>query len=287
MNNADEITYCRQKRRIKRLSEQNSFLRRTSNALIWITILLLLITVGTIIGCSIVIGKQKIDIVNLSKENIQLAKESKSISDSYNALSELMVDTSKLSVDLDLENTELKERLNELEASLNVFYTRSELYDKYDWAITRSDGSRTDIKYDQLLTLEELIKEKGMEPETLDLVLAIAMVESNGVENAKNPESTASGFGGFLNSTGKFVYTELMNNDSYNHSKVSMNGDDNLQMIVYYLDYLNDIYDGDLNEVIRNYRGLDSPSYKAQLNSLLEANDLSLENMCLRASIND
>lgn len=286
MSLSDEITYCRQKRRIKYLSERNTYLEKVATIFIWIATIILLVTIAIIIWAAIAISKQKIDIANLSTENARLIKENQSISDSYNTLAELMADTSILAVELDDENSILKGRIDDLETALDTYYTRSELYDKYNWAMVRSDGSRTDIQYSQLLSLEELIEDKGMEPETLDLVLAIAMVESNGVEDAKNPESTASGFGGFLSGTGKFVYTELMNNDSYNHSDVAMNGTDNLQMIVYYLDYLNDLYDGNLNEVIRNYRGLDSPSYKAQLNSLLEANDLSLENMCLRASIN-
>jgi len=219
-------------------------------------------------------------VVTLTVSNKQLLLENESLSIQFNACSDLLQDVSEIAVSLDDSNKELLNQNAGLNEVLSAYVEREELYNKYEYALVREDGSRTDITYDQVKSLQNHASEKGMTDESVDLVLSLAMTESNGVEKAKNPKSTASGYGQFLSTTGEFVYERLMGMDGYTHD-MSMDGDLNLEMMIEYLCYLNIKYDKDMDLIINEYRGLDLPEYKAKVNSYLNYNDLSLQTMRL------
>lgn len=154
--------------------------------------------------------------------------------------------------ELDEQSQSLAESNEEYYQTIQQYQQREELFDKYEYCIIRQDeGTRTDITYDQLINLEEVAEEKNID---VDLVLSICMVESDGDETCTSTTSTARGYGQFLSGTGKFVYEDLMNGDSYNHS-MALDGDTNLEMMVYYLDYLIDKNNGNLYASLKNYRG--------------------------------
>jgi exonuclease VII small subunit len=180
---------------------------------------------------------------------------------------------------------ELDEQAKSLATSNEEYYQtiqqyeqREELFDKYEYAIERTNGTRTDITYEQLINLEELTAEKNVDT---DLVLSICMVESNGIEDAKNPISTARGYGQFLASSGKYVYEDIMEAGVYDHS-YALNGDTNFTMMVYYLDYLEDKFSGNLYKCIEFYRGRDGEileDYMEKINSFLNNSSKSIASL--------
>ena len=212
----------------------------------------------------------------LTAENEQFKAEMETVATSYNEVSETLKSVSEASQALEAENKELISACESKDQIIATYDERAELFDKYEYAVTDDSGNRTDIKYSDMKMLEDLCKEKGLNDETVNLVLAIAMTESAGNEDAKSSISTATGFGQFLSGTGKFVYTKLMGNKSYNHSEIASSGTENLEMMVYYLDYLNENCNGNTGEVINQYRGLNDPSYKYKINRYLNTVGLSL-----------
>ena len=195
-------------------------------------------------------------------------------------------------------NVELTEKDKEIAAQANVDNTelndlrhRAELYEKYNYSIINSmdqnlpeDQKRTDITYDQIATLEELAKENGLSEDAVSLVLAIAMNESRGNEDAKNPNSTATGYCGILNTTGRYLYEDLMGNEkgSYNHD-MCYNGYINLELSLQYIKYLNDMYGGDVLSVVNGYRGYYDAAYDSQLDANLQKAGKSLYTLHLSA----
>lgn len=132
---------------------------------------------------------------------------------------------------------------------LTELRNRSELYDKYSYAIINGT-TRTELTYDEIKLGETLMKEKGYDP---NLLFGTIMVESGGNPNAVNSSSDATGYGQFINSTARFVWTDLLNNDNY-YSEIRKDGKSNIQMMVAYYDYLYDIH-GDTFGVIKSYSG--------------------------------
>lgn len=178
----------------------------------------------------------------------------------------------KISVDLDTQNKELVDKINEQNEELEKYEARAELFDQYEYAIIREDGTRTDITYEEIDTLESLAKERDMGDDAVDLVMAIAMTESDGIEDAKNPESTATGFGGLLADTAKYIYeTELDSPEgTYIHSTMAKNGELNLQMSLCYVDYLAERNGRNPVKTVNSYRGLKDSEYIAKINGYLK-----------------
>ena len=213
--------------------------------------------------------------------------EIKAIQSNYSYLEERLdsfVNTinelTSISETLDQQNKSLVESNQQYHEELAEFKQREELYNKYEYALY--DGKkRTDITYDQLLTLEDLLEESTVNDE--DLILSIVMTESKGVEKARNSSSTAKGYGQFLDGTSKFVYTRLMDKpvSSWNPN-IALNGEMNLEMMVHYIDYLYEVNNGNLYEIIRDYRGKqDISGYVAKIDSYLLNVDKSVEQISL------
>lgn len=176
--------------------------------------------------------------------------------------------------DLDESNQELSDQSEELSSELNKYKHREELYNKYEYALYDEEGNRTDITYDQLDTLESKLKDSKIQD--ADLILSWIMVESNGQEKIKNSSSTARGYGQFLSSTSKFVYTDLMGESDWT-PEVACDGATNMKMMVEYVDYLLDHNKGNLYKTITNYRGLHDGPYVAKLNKWLRKSGKTLD----------
>ena len=177
------------------------------------------------------------------------------------------------------QNEQLFNQFERVSKDLDILMKRSELFDKYEYAIIREeDGSRTDITYDQLLLLEDLCNNSVINDP--DLFLAWIMTESKGYEEAKNSKSSASGYGQFLTSTSKFVFENLCDFDDQKwSSKVALDGDTNMEMMVAYVEYLYEKKDGDLYAAIDSYRGAHSEAYIAKINSYLATKGKSLDSI--------
>ena len=122
-----------------------------------------------------------------------------------NSLGRNVVDGFKPFIDSNDYKNHLNEykKINEKKTSKKVenLSNLEELFDKYEYAIIDKYENRTDITYEQILTLEDLVKEYPIND--TDLILSIIMTESRGIETAQNSESTAKGYGQLLNSTAK------------------------------------------------------------------------------------
>lgn len=272
-----DIEYIRHRKQIRNLRkekrEQAFYLKITAVIAIGLAIILIYACVR--------IGSLNKQVNDLSIENEQLTEELVSVSNEFNDLSALLYETSDIAISLDHENTELLNYNYELTEIVDSLEERQELYNKYEYALIREDGTRTDITFEHIKSLKDLAIEKGLNDQVIDLILSIVMTESDGYENAKNSKSTASGFGQFLSTTGTFVYERLMNMDEYSHD-MAMNGSLNLEMMTEYLCYLNDKYNGNMDLVINEYRGLDSNEYKNKINHYLANSDLSLTTISIK-----
>ena len=180
--------------------------------------------------------------------------------------------------ELDAQNKSLVTSNEEYYSELLSLKDRVELYERYDYALFFG-GKRNDITYDQLKTLEECIEESSI-PDT-DLILSWIMCESHGFTNAKNPSSSAKGYGQFLDGTSRFVYTKLLGEKNWTPS-VAYDGETNMRMMVAYTDYLYDYYGGPRG-MLKGYTGSSDPlflsSYESKLNRYLKFSGKSFSDM--------
>ena len=216
----------------------------------------------------------------LEINNRLLYDQNQDIATDYNTTLELLYDVSTMTYQLDNEVKELQKSIKTKNIQLKKFEERKRLLNSYEWAMY-SSGKKTDICYKDIKDLQGFVKERKLSDDTVDLVLAIAMTESDGDKNCISTESTARGLGQFLSGTGKFVYTKLMGNKSYNHQRMALDKTINLEMMVEYLKYLDKTQKGNVDKIINRYRGLDSPGYKAKINSYLHKNNKNLGNIKL------
>lgn len=207
--------------------------------------------------------------IEYANDQIKLANTAATdISESYDEVAYMLATTADIAMTLDSELDQLKQDNLDLQDQLKEFEKRTELYDKYKNSLYYK-GKRNDITYDQLETLDTLCTAKGLGEDGADLILAIALTESHGKEKAENPTSTAKGYGQFLSGTGNFVYTKLMGRSGYVHSEHALNGDINIEMMVYYIDYLNKKYNEDIDAVLDSYAGGRSSGWRAEIDGYL------------------
>ena len=279
----EQERYDRMKRRVSSVRQENQSLRFKLTACLIGMVGLFVVSVVSIatlvvdnysLRNDLTVASEKYD--TLMADNQSLIAENQSLSNTYNDAVLILSDVSQIAYQLDQQNRTLNDDLNDALEKIKQYESREELFDSYEWALFRKDGSRTDISYNDIVTLEELVDEKDLSDDTIDLVLAMAMTESNGNANARNISSSAVGLGQFLSGTGRFVYTSLMGNDVYNHQETASDSETNLEMMVYYLEYLDVKNNHNIERVISCYRGIESPSYKYKINSYLAKNDLSL-----------
>lgn len=152
---------------------------------------------------------------------------------------------------------------------LTELRTRSELYDKYSYAIINEMEERTELTYEEIKLGEQLMREKGYDPH---LMFGTIMVESGGDPDAINESSGATGYGQFLNSTAEFVWSKLLGKGNYD-PEVMKDGVSNIQMMAEYYDYLYSTK-GDTFSVIKQYSGNATDegamNYLAKINSFTQ-----------------
>lgn len=210
----------------------------------------------------------------LSKANEMYSTLSSESSYEYNLLqdkyTQLEDDFVTINTTLDEQNKELVDKYNELNSeyqnTVNEANERAKFYKDYEWVTTYSG---TDITYDDIDTLESIAEDNNMGKDTVDLVLSIAMVESEGNENAYN-KSGASGLGQLMPSTAKYAYETLMNNGSGTYrSEYAFNHTTNLKMALHTINYLSNDSDHNALTVVCKYRGKYSQGYINAVNSYL------------------
>jgi len=212
----------------------------------------------------------------LIRHNKELTKENIELSAELDIFFDTALHFADVSVKMDENNAELKGMLEQAEKDMEEYRNREELYDKYKFALVDPTGKKTDLTYAQIESLQEYCETKGYTNEMVDLVLAIAMKESTCHEKAMNPDSGASGYGQFLDSTAKFVYTKIQGHETYTHDD-SLNGEKSLKMICDYMAYLYGYHDNSMEKAMISYRGCYDEPYMVKIDSYLAKNGLSLE----------
>lgn len=177
--------------------------------------------------------------------------------------------------EVDTQNELLKNDSKSLQEELAKFQQREELYNKYEYYMTYG-GERTDFTYEELASLEEFLKDEKVND--ADLYLSWILVETGGRADAKNPISTARGYGQFLNSTSEFVYTDLLGYENWT-KEVAFNGTTSLEMMVALVNYLYDINGENLQRTINSYRGLYDAPYIAKIESHLSNRGKSIQSI--------
>ena len=135
---------------------------------------------------------------------------------------------------------------------LNTFRKRSELYDKYEYAVIY-DNERTELTYEEIEYGEDLMIARGYNPH---LMFGMIMAESRGKTTVVNSSSGATGYGQFLNSTAKWLWTNMLHKDSY-YPDIRKDGKSNILLMATYYDYLYSECGSTFN-VIKSYSGNDT-----------------------------
>lgn len=236
-NSTNEIIALR-----KRINEKQSII----TILLFSCMTLSLLFIGSIfILINIMIGSE-----NLQIRHESLMKTSESYINSF-AEKDSTIEILRLIVEeQDLQIQSLANINKEYVDELNYFRERQELYDKYSYAIIDECGNRTELTYSQIKLAEELMLEKGYDP---DLLLGTIMVESRGNPDCVNISSGATGLGQFMNSTAEYVWCKLMGNDYYDPG-IMKDPESNIRMMASYYDYLYKT-EGDTFSVIKRYSG--------------------------------
>ena len=251
----------------RRLKVTNNKLFRKVSRLKGLLVLNIIIAVLCISGMIFFAGlyaKQAITTSILENKVDKQSTQIASLSDTVNNQKENIEKLSKVATELDNENSNLANTLSTQQEELDELREREELYDKYDYAIIRSDGSRTDIDYTDIMTLEELAKQEGLGEDAVSLVLAISVNESKGFADVKNPNSSAAGLCGLLSSTAKYSYEVLLDNgkgtykSSYVYDSLT-----NLEMTLYYIAYLKENTNSNYELLVAYRGGMDDPHYMA------------------------
>lgn len=122
---------------------------------------------------------------------------------------------------------------------------------------------------------DKLCKEHDVNPHR---VWEIITCESNYDTEANLTSTTARGLGGFLESTGKWVYEDLMGNgkNTYDHS-MAYDPYIAIEMLVYLLDWMDEYYNGDLEALIRHYSSDSSGAYYNKLVSIAAKDGVDIQ----------
>lgn len=243
--------------------------RYTRETILTFSLLCLFIT-STLIIVLLVISNRA-----LVKENKTLLAQNTELSDEISVYLDTSVCFADMALKMDENNAELKGMLEQASKDMEIYRTREDLLNKYEYALYEPNKKRTDLTYEQLQSLQEYCEEKGYTTEMVDLVLAIAMKESTCHEKAMNPDSGASGYGQFLDSTAKFVYTKLQGHDTFTHED-SLDGEKSLKMIADYMAYLFTYHGNSMERAMVSYRGCYDEPYMAKIDSYLAKKGLSL-----------
>lgn len=204
---------------------------------------------------------------SLTSTNEALENQVEAINARNEKLTSDMKEMTEVVNDLQASNDELISDNKSLGKEVKAFRKREELFNKYEYAIIDEGGARTDFTYDQIATAEELMKDRGLDP---DLLLGVAMTESGGDETCTSNESTARGYCQLLQGTAKFMYEDYAKNGkgSYDHS-MALNGKANLTIAADYWKYLSETRSS-LYSAIQGYRGRqDISGYTGRINMFL------------------
>ena len=269
----DTKLYARMKKNNMKLLERNVKLQAQ--------VAILSLTATALVGLMLILGATivgfKIHNSSLASRNAELEAELLVAKAELESTTATLAEVSTAAYELDQQVQEIYSVNQEQAEIIKTYETRDELFNNYEYALVRGDGTRTDIDYEDVSTLQSIAEEKAMGADSVDLVLAIAMNESKGYKDAKNPKSTAAGLTGMIYGTARFVYEDEMEHGkgSYEFDMV-YDGSLNLQMSLAYVNYLAKRNGRSVMATVNGYRGLYDPGYINNLNRYLGTQNKSL-----------
>ena len=264
-------------RHLLRFNEKSISINNLRSANKLLTVYSIVVTIGLAILAYKYMIKSNNDTEQFNNYNAQVAQLTTE-RDYHQANSQMFSDTTaellNISTQLNVDRDALIADNEYLLYELDFYRHREELYNKYEYALFYN-GERTDITYEHLDSLEEMVK--GTSVPNPELILAIIGLESHFCATAHNA-SGASGFGQFMPGTASSVWKNLLGNDPDDWDPDMIYDPDlNLQMTVAYMDYLIDKH-GSPREALRQQSGSGTndahlDGYIATLDSYLRHTD--------------
>ena len=155
--------------------------------------------------------------------------------------------------ELDKANQELDKIHKRVPIHRVVTKNQNYVYRPYFYAMQSTKFNKHYLSEKDMTTVLEWSSKYGIDP---NLVLGIMWVESRYYPKAKSKSSSASGYGQFIKSTGKWTHESLLKRkDKYDHTVHPFNPDDAIPMMCAYLNHLIKISKGDIRKVLIRYNG--------------------------------
>lgn len=223
------------------------------------TILMLVLFAALICGGAFIIhfaNERESRITSLEVKLNELIETNGSLSDvkeSIDILDDQLSDLQSQILEKQSELDSINKSITDNQAKLNDMSYDVSIMEKYNYALYDTNGDRNDITIDLLKQVEDKCNGTNIDP---NLVLGIVMVESEGHAGVTNSHSGAAGLGQFMPDTGEFIANNYLNL-SYDHSVTPYDKETNINMMVEYLSYLYNKYNGDIISMIKEYSGGD------------------------------
>lgn len=205
---------------------------------------------------SISIDKQEKQIDDLINQVEELSRYKDNMMDIGDNISARQQELDSIIAEIEEKKSELDSINNQIESEqdkLDTINEETSLLDSYDYVLYDLAGNRNDMTLELVQLGVDKCKEKNINP---DLLFGIIMVESQGYASVTNSSSGAAGLGQFMPTTGKYIANTYLNID-YDHSTTPYDSSTNISMMVEYLSYLSDKYNGDIISMIKEYSGGD------------------------------
>lgn len=191
--------------------------------------------VKTLTKYSNMYDEEKMKTLQLQDQITELNTEIDGLNATINNLTSTIKTCDENIEQLKADNIDLNKTNKQLNKQLKEASKRLQTYEKYKYAVI--DGNhRTDLTYEEIKLGEEIMKEKGYDP---NILFSIGMVESNFTRNCTSNKSTAKGYCQFLDGTAKYTYEVLLGNGKGSWKpSVAYDGKTNIKMCAAYFDYL-------------------------------------------------
>ena len=224
--------------------------------------------IAGILVCAVVIGTLAIGINTTISNNYQ--DEIVNLSDELvEKNQELAVYDAKLMSQMQSFDEAIDKMVDVSEDPASVFA----VLNKYTYVFPRvqSNGGFT---VGVMVYGDKLCQEHDIKPHWLWEVITC---ESYFDKNAMLASTNARGLGGFLESSGKWVYEDLMGNGkgTYDHD-MAYDPYIAIEMMVFLLDWMKDEYNGNLEKMINHYSGDPSGAYYRNLVSIASSDGVDI-----------
>lgn len=168
-------------------------------------------------------------------------------------------DAENLKIEYDktlVENKELKKEILTLKTKIAKLETIPKVtnnYKPFTYAMKPSKYNVKSLSKGDIDLVLEYSKKYKIDPH---LVIAVIWYESRFDTKTKSKYSSASGYGQFIKSTGKWVYNDLLKRkDTYDHEVHPFQAKNSIPMVYAYLDFLIKRNKGDIKKVLIRYNG--------------------------------